>query len=192
MIIAGRDKDANDKLSYLTHVKENKPVDLSEYNEREYIFTSEQELPDNETLVIPLPVGSIIPFLGSTVTENWHICDGSAFDKAEYPELYNYLKSEYLPDFRELVLVGCRKNEKYKIETHDVFMLKEFKDDQFQNHYHTYEWTYCTDTIGESGSNTTNRVNKSRPVLNSSTLGGATTRIKEFGINFIIKMKEGD
>jgi microcystin-dependent protein len=36
----------------------------------------------------PVPVGVMLPFAGVIFPKDWLLCDGSAFDPAEYPELF--------------------------------------------------------------------------------------------------------
>ena len=77
-------------------------------------------------------VGVIVGFPGN-VPNGYLLCDGNRFDKNEYPELYKYLGTDVLPDYRECVLVGAGQNTTDSIATHDVYTVGQFKDDQIQN-----------------------------------------------------------
>lgn len=83
-------------------------------------------------------VGVIVGFPGN-VPNGYLLCDGSRFDKNKYPELYEYLGTDVLPDYRECVLVGAGQNTTDNIATHDVYTVGQFKDDQFQDHQHFYK-----------------------------------------------------
>ena len=77
-------------------------------------------------------VGVIVGFPGN-VPNGYLLCDGNRFDKNKYPELYEYLGTDVLPDYRECVLVGAGQNTTDSIATHDVYTVGQFKDDQIQN-----------------------------------------------------------
>lgn len=51
-------------------------------------------------------IGEIIPSIGAT-GEDYLVCDGSTFNAATYPDLYNLLGTNVLPDYRECVLYGA-------------------------------------------------------------------------------------
>jgi hypothetical protein len=94
-----------------------------------------------------LPVGSILSTYKKIQPYNYLYCDGSTFDETQYPELYLYLGTNVLPDYRECVQVGAEKNTTDIFDStqtdpstglpgtqsHDVFAQGEFKDDQIQN-----------------------------------------------------------
>ena len=94
-----------------------------------------------------LPVGSILSTYKKIQPYNYLYCDGSTFDETQYPELYLYLGTNVLPDYRECVQVGAEKNTTNIFDStetnpstglpgtqsHDVFSQGEFKDDQIQN-----------------------------------------------------------
>ena len=66
-----------------------------------------------------LPVGSIFCFGGSQAPPNYHLCDGSAFSKEDYPDLFGAIGSNYtqsgvdslhyfnIPDLRGMFVRGC-------------------------------------------------------------------------------------
>lgn len=97
-----------------------------------------------------LPVGSILTTYKKIQPYNYLYCDGSTFDETQYPELYLYLGTNVLPDYRECVPVGAEKNTTDIFDStetdpstglpgtqsHDVFTQGQFKDDQLQGHFH--------------------------------------------------------
>ena len=44
---------------------------------------------------IPFPSGTVIAFAGSTAPSGWLICNGTAYNQADYPDLYAALASTY-------------------------------------------------------------------------------------------------
>ncbi len=134
-------------------------------------------------------VGVIVGFPGN-VPNGYLLCDGNRFDKNKYPELYEYLGTDVLPDYRECVLVGAGQNTTDSIVTHDVYTLGEFKDDQLKDHYHG---------IQTNGSSDRYTINTSSPNVNTSGVKGwgnpwgtqfnpaTTTHGKQKGLNWAIK-----
>lgn len=60
-----------------------------------------------------LPIGSVLPYIGERAPTGFLICDGSEFDKDEYPFLYKFLgDSNVLPDLRGKVLEMYGKTSK--------------------------------------------------------------------------------
>ena len=64
-----------------------------------------------------IPVGTLLPFAGSTAPAGWLLCDGSAVSRAAYPALFSTLGGRYgygdgsstfnLPDFRGRMPIGA-------------------------------------------------------------------------------------
>ncbi|HET9238841.1 MAG TPA: phage tail protein [Oligoflexus sp.] len=42
-----------------------------------------------------VPVGTVVAFAGNSIPKGWLLCDGSAYAKATYPDLFNALNSTY-------------------------------------------------------------------------------------------------
>lgn len=83
----------------------------------------------------PPIIGEIKASIGQP-DNNWLLCDGSTFSATDYPELYNLLGSNTLPDFREVIPVGVGQNSTNTIPDHDVFTLGQKKDWNLQTHFH--------------------------------------------------------
>lgn len=69
-------------------------------------------------------LGEIRMFYGDVIPAGWLELDGSQFSQALYPDLYTFLGTDYLPDYRECVLRGG--------STPGVF-----SDDSLKTHNHT-------------------------------------------------------
>ena len=139
-------------------------------------------------------VGVIVGFPGN-VPNGYLLCDGNRFDKNKYPELYEYLGTDVLPDYRECVLVGAGQNTTNSIATHDVYTVGQFKDDQVQEHTHYVDLAY-SNWGGKSGN--TNRIDSSQtsdisytnktPLKGiSGARAGTVTHGKQKGLNWAIK-----
>lgn len=102
---------------------------------------------NGEKTIIPLttdtgtgaPVGTLIQQYKKKPISGYLYCDGSTFDQNVYPALYMYLGTNVLPDYRECVMVGAEQNTTDTIATHDVYTEGEFKDDQMQRVYGSFE-----------------------------------------------------
>ena len=149
-----------------------------------------------------LPLGSIIPLHTTRVPAGFLPCNGTSFDRTQYPALYTLLGTDVLPDLREMVLVGAGQNTTCAITAHDVYSVGQFKDDQLQDHNHNI----CAEGDGEyscytlvntdsseiaSGSNCDyGRCNISiGSVINART--GNTTHGKQYGVLYVIKAVTG-
>ena len=80
-----------------------------------------------------LPVGAVIGMYTTTVPTGYLPCNGAEYDTDQFPLLYAVLGTNKLPDLRECVLVGAGTNDTDTIETHDIYTINQFKDDQIQN-----------------------------------------------------------
>ena len=144
------------------------------------------------------PLGTIAAYYGTTDPSGgkWLICDGRDTTgtvielETHYPSLYMFLGgTNVLPDLRETTLVGVGENATDNIETHDVYTLGEFKDDQFQTHTHTVsalrKTTTGSTTTSGSGSDTLYQyaITSSAPTNRK----GDTTHGKQKGVSYIIK-----
>lgn len=150
-----------------------------------------------------LPVGSILSTYKKIQPYNYLYCDGSTFDETQYPELYLYLGTNVLPDYRECVQVGAEKNTTDIFDStetdpstglpgtqsHDVFTQGQFKDDQLQDHKHKYYTGSAGDGLGLGGSNYYFQDGRISNVYDART--GTTTRTKEKAVYYYIKAVDG-
>lgn len=160
------------------------------------------------------PLGSVIPYLGTTdpTDGKWLVCDGrdttgTAIElETHYPSLYMFLGgTNVLPDLREVTLVGAGQNGTDTIATHDVYNVGQFKDDQIQNItgkitssgeclFNSRGGPSATGAFTVSGSTSWNggdNNNSGASTLNfdASLVArtGTTTHGKQKGVNYIIK-----
>ena len=172
-----------------------------------------------------IPVGAVLSFYGENQNLDWLLCDGTDTTGTEielssqYPDLYTYLgNTNILPDLRECTLVGAGKPGKEKNETyifdstelnpktgtngsqdHDVYQVREFKDDQFQGHQHRSDKPYCNDGAGRYGGMIGNGISSpsgyvySNIISSDGTNGiprfGKTTHGKQIGVYYYIKAR---
>lgn len=157
-----------------------------------------------------LPVGSILSTYKKIQPYNYLYCDGSTFDETQYPELYLYLGTNVLPDYRECVQVGAEKNTTDIFDStetdpstglpgtqsHDVFSQGEFKDDQLQGHTHgngqknnpNFGWTVDS---GIAGYISAGMDQLKTDGINGTPRTGTTTRTKEKAVYYYIKAVDG-
>lgn len=158
-----------------------------------------------------LPVGSILSTYKKIQPYNYLYCDGSTFDETQYPELYLYLGTNVLPDYRECVPVGAEKNTTDIFDStetdpstglpgtqsHDVFTQGQFKDDQLQDHIHGMSQAFRSS--GEGGTGQVDTLPNQSPsnlytklvVQSAGARAGNTTRTKEKAVYYYIKAVDG-
>lgn len=151
------------------------------------------------------PIGTIVPFGGSIAPQGWLICNGNAISRTDYADLFAVIGTSFgsgngsttfnLPDLRETVPVGSGSRN-VGITAHDIYDIGQFKDDQFQGHWHSGK------QIADSGSTNFYKPNVTlnakaadgsyiREPTTDGTNGtprtGTTTHGKQLGVNYIIK-----
>lgn len=159
------------------------------------------------TLYADSPIGTISPFggLDDKIPSGWLKCNGQAVSRTTYSELFAVISTSFgtgdgsttfnVPDLRETVPVGYGLNTgNSSIAAHDSYAIGEFKDDQFQGHYHNALW--AVGAAGASGGvlgGSTPGPQLVREATSDGTNGdprtGTTTHGKQLGVNYIIKAK---
>lgn len=130
-------------------------------------------------------LGAVQGFLITPVDKHWLLADGSQVDATLHPRLAAVMPT--LPDLRESVLVGAGQNTHNSIATHDVYSVRQFKDDQFQSHGHNLV-TRAGFDVGGSGFAVSNdgttwgTYNSGSPSGRSSS----TTHGKQTGVLFYV------
>lgn len=135
------------------------------------------------------PIGTILPYGGTTAPSGWFLCQGQAISRTDYADLFAVIGTAFgsgngsttfnIPDLRESVPVGVGENDIQTIANHDVYALGEFKDDNLGKHDHpltvTTRATYNTAgvPVGVGNNNTPT----------------TATHGKQLGVNYIIKAK---
>lgn len=149
--------------------------------------------------------GDIKAISSENIPYGWLPCDGREVSRTEYSALFNVIGTSFgngdtintfnVPDMRECVLVGIGTRGS-GISTHDTYALGQFKDDQFQGHYHlgiqvgdsSSANFYKPNVIKESNPSNGNYI---KQPINDGTNGnprtGTTTHGKQIGVNYIIK-----
>lgn len=158
------------------------------------------------------PIGSIIPFSSSTIPSGYLLCNGQEVSRTVYSELFAAIGTAFgvgdgtttfnVPDLRECVMVGAGQSTRAILDksghSHDVYALGEFKDDQFQGHWHSspdltdyyVDWNSKRFGPGQFGTAISNPVtNPISDGRNGTPRTGPTTHGKQIGVNYIIKAK---
>lgn len=116
----------------------------------------------NGTLYADAPIGSIIPYGGTTAPSGWLPCQGQAVSRTEYAELFAAIGTAFgegdgsttfnVPDLREAVPVGTGTREN-DTSRHDIYDIGTFKDDRYASHNHTINHGHsATSTMTYKGS----------------------------------------
>lgn len=159
------------------------------------------------------PIGVIQAYSGNSAPWGYFLCDGASYKVKDYPDLYAVIGNTYggdetnfnVPDYRETVLVGIGGNTTDTIASHDVYELGEFKDDQFQGHWHNLGNSSGIKTVALGASmvggdihsaeydSSENRymLDTALDAISDGTNGtprvGTTTHGKQKGVTYIIK-----
>ena len=157
-------------------------------------------------------IGDVKPIALVSIPYGWLECDGSAKSRTEFAKLFNFFSNEKydsshtllsrygtgngsttfnLPDYREVTLVGAGQNgtEGSALNTHDVYTVGEFKDDQIQQHEHVFKAaTKSAPYAGASGDIGFFWTYYDEVTKGMSGRQGYTTRGKRKGVKYIIKV----
>lgn len=168
------------------------------------IYTIVNLTDDEPAKAIPLyadmAVGTIVPFGGSTSVDGFLLCDGSEYNRTDYPELFEVIGTGFgtpsantkfkVPDLREATtkgagLTGLSNNH---LDA-DGLALGEFIDDRVQDHTHQLNTTVGGGTAADvffryDGSTVRNTGNV------QTGRKGATTEVKAVGVNYLIKARQ--
>lgn len=103
------------------------------------------------TVYADCPIGTVLSYAGVTAAlpVGWMLCAGQALSRTTYKELFMTIGTSFgvgdgattfnIPDLRECVPVGAGSdNTTYTMGAHDTYSLGDFKDDQFQGHWHRF------------------------------------------------------
>jgi microcystin-dependent protein len=161
-----------------------------------------------------MPVGSIIPFGGTTAPEGWLLCDGTAVSRTTYEDLFVVIGTAFgggdgsttfhLPDLRGQVLRGVDQGAGVDPDaasrtelntggnTGDAVGSKQ--EDAFQDHKHEHRIGADSGTSNNAVRNTASgQILKDYGIINAGRGGGtprtsSETRPKNVYVNFIIKI----
>jgi microcystin-dependent protein len=151
------------------------------------------------TLYADSPIGSIVPYGGTTVPTGWLLCQGQAVSRTTYAELFAVIGTAFgvgdgsttfnVPDLREATTKGVGlsgKSENHYSE--NGVILGEFIEDRLQSHTHSIRNGFdgANEDSAERGDG---RHGYSAKSNNASGRTGNTTEVKAVGVNYIIKAK---
>lgn len=151
------------------------------------------------TLYADCPIGSYIPFGGTSIPTGWLLCNGQAVSRTDYADLFAVIGTAYgsgdgsttfnIPDLREAVPKGAGLTGKSNNHLDaDGLAVGEFLDDRIQTHGHGQMGQVAGGGAYFCGSNTSVGNVSVTDVRNART--GATTEVKSVGSNYIIKAKQ--
>lgn len=159
---------------------------------------------DGQKKIIPLtadtgsgnPVGTILALYTNKVPNGYLPCNGSAYDTTQFPALYAILRSDTLPDLREVTLkgIGLNSNATDHVSANGL-NIGEYLDDRLQDHKHAISLRPnkpvadgpSAGDFGYKGSLESNETGN----VTSAYRSGATTEVKSVGVFFVIKATSG-
>jgi len=119
------------------------------------------------------PLGTIkLCAIASGWDEHWHECDGT----------------NGTLDLRECVPVGAGTNNTDMIQTHDIYTVGQFKDDQLQNHDHGSTHDPSSPSYHHVDGAGAHFFKSMLPIGVSNARSGTTTHGKQKGVVFIQKI----
>ena len=157
-------------------------------------------------------IASIKPSFTDTLDYGWLACEHQSLLRTDYPKLFSYFQTHkigsntmlevfgaedsehfYLPDTREVALVGAGQNDSDTIETHDVYTVGQFADDRLQRIWNegfgeTTEKIPAKATVATLASGPYGYYVGNNQLTLLSTRFGNTTRGKRKGVKFLIKI----
>ena len=124
------------------------------------------------------PVGAVLPFAGLTPADGWLLCDGAAYDKSDYPVLYEVIGDLYntsatgdtfnVPDLRERFVEGAGTGN---------YDVGKNVAPSIPSHSHSFSGTAVNSTSSGSHTHTRNTLNFTGNAYcdsNGNTLGTHT------------------
>ena len=152
------------------------------------------------TFYADLPIGSIIPYGGTTAPSGWLLCQGQAVSRIKYIELFKAIGTAFgegdssttfnIPDLREATTKGIGlsgKSEHHYSE--NGVILGEFIEDRLQSHTHGIRNGF-DGADPDSAERGDGRHGYSAKSNDASGRTGNTTEVKAVGVNYIIKAKQ--
>lgn len=140
------------------------------------------------------PVGTIFPYIfsGTDLPPGWLLCDGSAFDQTQYPELYRLLENKnILPDLRGYFPRGLDPAGRVDPDG-PRRAVQSAQQDAYAQHSHLYTrfvyfWTEFRGgntfvTPGKSHNN----VDSFSTTEATTEVGAPETRPKNIAVNYLI------
>ncbi len=91
-----------------------------------------------------IPVGTIVPYAGSTAPEGWLLCHGQSFSSSDYPELYNVLQSSHTPNLQGRFIIGVGNKDGYDYDLNETGGEEKHRltVPEMPSHNHEYDSNY--------------------------------------------------
>ena len=155
----------------------------------------------NDTSSRGYPVGSIIAFSHHDLPPGFRVADGTAYDTFQYPELFQKLGTNILPDLRGQFLRGT--SDSNVVDPSGPRTALSTQSDAFRSHSHSattttrhkdvyWDWTTLEDGTLSKASETGDASTNTNVVTTSiGSTGGAETRPKNTAVVYGIAMYSG-
>jgi microcystin-dependent protein len=179
-----------------------------------FSFTQQSQVGNQETegLNNLVPIGTVVAWSGNPafLPDNWKVCDGTAYPKDRYGELYrvvaNYWTNDEglqkdlfnIPDLQGMFLRGVNGTRDDAYADPDIDIRKDFlgknsktvgsyQKDEFKQHVHK---VYQSGNFGEGQSaNSEHHMSGSWNARHQQAEGGKETRPKNVAVYWIIKVR---
>ncbi|MCP4134273.1 MAG: tail fiber protein [bacterium] len=151
------------------------------------------------------PVGTIVPYGGTSIPDGWKLCDGTVLSRTEYAELFSKIGTAWgtsnassfnLPDLRGVFLRGVSGTSGMDPDKNDRTPLKpggnsgntvgSYQDDIIERHLHPNRFAALTPSNGVEGGGL-RRAAQDEAETEYNEGGGNETRPKNVYVNYIIK-----
>ena len=118
-------------------------------------------------------IGEIRADVTNLDDNKWLLCDGSSYSTVNYPALYDFLGSNFLPDLRECHLVGIGTNDTDTIEDHYSFSNPgELQHETLQEHYHATSSSNHTHNVTWGDAHSHNNIQTTSNALSAKECNG--------------------
>ncbi|NES45950.1 tail fiber protein [Moorena sp. SIO2C4] len=140
-----------------------------------------------------IPVGTVVPYTGSSAPAGWLMCDGTSFDADKYPDLNNVLNSEKVPDLRNRFIVGSGSDyatndtggQKTVTLTLDQMPSHNHAPDEYYTYLLKVDGHYTTDKTDDTGSEP--NLHSAKATLSKGGGQAHENRPPYHALNYIIK-----
>ena len=97
-----------------------------------------------------VPIGTVLPYVGKTAPLNYLLCDGSVYNKSDYPDLYNLMLANssigitnttfYVPDLKGRFVLGYNSGI-YNIGVTGGEKTHKLTVNEMPSHIHSLGWS---------------------------------------------------
>ncbi len=140
-----------------------------------------------------IPVGTVVPYAGSSAPKGWFLCNGDKFDTSTYPELHDVLGSDTLPNLKNRFITGA--GDKYTLkETGGQDEVTLTVDEMPSHNHNNGDFKYILKVDGTQTTDHTNEDSDTEPNVSQTAAlqsrGGGQAhenRPLYYALNYIIK-----